>query len=336
MKKYFMLAAVSSLFLASCNNEMDTVLPEAGNGLQTRSMVDDNMDFQIINYEGESCVQFSNDSVFIETLMKLRNMSSEEIQTLFSGNGFVNQIQLMEEAMQEQEQIVDDFEKDLTQPYPHQQIEDFKSKYQDVFLFNPYDSTDFIPNYKVSFVSKAFVSRKGIFLIGDSVVYVPTRTEEDVFGPSISTYGDNEATNENSINHAETKYQIPDGDYVKVRAKPEMVKVFFEGGVYRMIVGMELISQKKKSIFWRAHHADVYLDYELTTPALPYTTIVPKNEYTHVYDKINKEDHIIAEIPPINTPGLGTPPEFSLNGSLEIWSNEIPEDHKGKSTVRIR
>ena len=129
-----MLAAVSSLFLASCNNEVDTVLPETENGLQTRSTVDDNMDFQIINYEGENCVQFSNDSVFIETLMKLRNMSSEEIQTLFSGNGFVNQIQLMEEAMQEQEQIVDDFEKDLTQPYPHQQIEDFKSKYQDVFF----------------------------------------------------------------------------------------------------------------------------------------------------------------------------------------------------------
>lgn len=330
MKKYFMLAAVSSLFLTSCNNEMDTVLPEAGNGLQTRSMVDGNMDFQIINYEGENCVQFSNDSVFIETLMKLRNMSSEEIQTLFSGNGFVNQIQLMEEAMQEQEQIVDDFEKDLTQPYPHQQIEDFKSKYQDVFLFNPYDSTDFIPNYKVISFSKVFTGRSGIFLIGDSVVYAPTRTEEDVFGSPITIYGDTEATDWDSENHAESKYQIPDGDYVKVRAKPAKLSYRYKNNYVFIEVGMELISQKKKGIFWRAHHADVHLNYALSTPLGE--GFWATDRVQHVYDKLTDYQFNLG-FAALSEIGSGT--VNYLTGTLEIWSNEIPKENSGKSTVQL-
>lgn len=50
----------------------------------------------------------------------------------------------MQEADQEQELIVDNYEKDLSQPWPAHQIKEFKQKYDDVFMFEPYDSTDFI------------------------------------------------------------------------------------------------------------------------------------------------------------------------------------------------
>ena len=45
-------------------------------------------------------------------------MSEEEINNIFSGVGFVSQWQLMQEADQEQELIVDNYEKDLSQQKP--------------------------------------------------------------------------------------------------------------------------------------------------------------------------------------------------------------------------
>ena len=101
-------------------------------------------------------------------------MSEEEINNIFSGVGFVSQWQLMQEADQEQELIVDNYEKDLSQPWPAHQIKEFKQKYDDVFMFEPYDSTDFIAHYKLKGSTySSFVNRRGVFLIGDSVAHAP-------------------------------------------------------------------------------------------------------------------------------------------------------------------
>ena len=197
-------------------------------------------------------------------------------------------------------------------------------------MFNPYDSTDFIPNYKVISFSKVFTGRSGIFLIGDSVVYAPTRTEEDVFGSPITTYGDTEATDWDSENHAESKYQIPDGDYVKVRAKPAKLSFRYEGGYEYIEVGMELISQKKKSMFWRAHNSDIHLVYDLKTPLGDGFWATDRIE--HVYDKLTDEQFRLG-FAMLNKIGAGT--VNYLTGPLEIWSNEIPKENRGKSTVRL-
>ena len=156
-------------------------------------------------------------------LWEMNDMSEEERNNIFSGAGFVSQWQLMQEADQEQELIVDNYEKDLSQPWPAHQIKEFKQKYDDVFMFEPYDSTDFIAHYKLKGSTySSFVNRRGVFLIGDSVAHAPVyKALEEYFGSGISLYGNNEATNEkNDINLAESKYQIPGGDYVKVRAIP--------------------------------------------------------------------------------------------------------------------
>ena len=60
-------------------------------------------------------------------------MSEEEINNIFSGVGFVSQWQLMQEADQEQELIVDNYEKDLSQPWPAHQIKEFK---QNMMMFS--------------------------------------------------------------------------------------------------------------------------------------------------------------------------------------------------------
>lgn len=331
MKKVLLSTAICALFMASCSNESDLIdLSATSNGLMTRSIAN-NENFQIVNYDGEQCVQFHNDSVFRATFENLYNMSTEEIRTLFSGNGFVNQLQLMEEAMQEHEQIVEDFERDMSQPYPYLQIENFKAKYRDVFLFNPYDSTDFIPNYKVISICKTFVNKQGVFLIGDSVVHAPTRTEKDVFGSPIMTYGDNEQTDMNSVNRAESKYQIPDGEYVKIRAIPEILGFRYPAPFEVMDIGIELISQKKRGIFWRAHHADIYLTYNLKSTYQNNIWREDKKEI-HVYDKIRADDNFMATAVTIN---FDTNTSYRMLGTMEIWSSEIPEIYKGVCKVSL-
>lgn len=47
--------AVSTLFMVSCNNELESNLSNAESKLQTKAFVND-ADFQIVNYNGEDCV----------------------------------------------------------------------------------------------------------------------------------------------------------------------------------------------------------------------------------------------------------------------------------------
>lgn len=112
MKKVLLSAAVCALFMTSCSNESDLMdLSATSNGLMTRAVANDE-DFQIVNYDGEPCVQFRNDSTYNVILSKIENMTKDEIITLFARNGFISQKQLMQEADQEQEMIVDNYEKD--------------------------------------------------------------------------------------------------------------------------------------------------------------------------------------------------------------------------------
>lgn len=226
-KKTVLLASACTLLMISCSNDAELINVAETTGLQTKAFVGE-ADFQIVDYAGDKCIQFKNDSVFNAMLWEMNDMSEEERNNIFSGAGFVSQWQLMQEADQEQELIVDNYEKDLSQPWPAHQIKEFKQKYDDVFMFEPYDSTDFIAHYKLKGSTySSFVNRRGVFLIGDSVAHAPVyKALEEYFGSGISLYGNNEATNEkNDINLAESKYQIPGGDYVKVRAIPRFIEL---------------------------------------------------------------------------------------------------------------
>ena len=170
-KKTVLLASACTLLMISCSNDSELINVAETTGLQTKAFVGE-ADFQIVDYAGDKCIQFKNDSVFNAMLWEMNDMSEEEINNIFSGVGFVSQWQLMQEADQEQELIVDNYEKDLSQPWPAHQIKEFKQKYDDVFMFEPYDSTDFIAHYKLKGSTYSpFVNRQGLFLIGDSVVH---------------------------------------------------------------------------------------------------------------------------------------------------------------------
>ncbi len=67
MKKILFSAAVCSLFMISCNNEMESDLSKVDGKITTKAFVND-ADFQIVNYNGEDCLKFKNDSVYKETL----------------------------------------------------------------------------------------------------------------------------------------------------------------------------------------------------------------------------------------------------------------------------
>lgn len=86
-----------------------------------------------------------------------------------------------------------------------------------------------------------------MFLIGDSVAYAPVyKALEEYFGSGISLYGNNEATNEkNDINLAESKYQIPGGDYVKVRAIPRFIELQTIENKNYLSLGFDYLSQKE-------------------------------------------------------------------------------------------
>jgi len=259
-------------------------------------------------------------------------MTNEETATFFSKLNFVSQQKLMEKAEKEQEAIVDIYEKDLTQPWPSRQIKEFKQKYEDVFMFNPYDSTDFIPNYKTSMYN-SIVNRQGIFLIGDSVINVPQYTSEYIFGSPIMAVGSNEATDDTSVNKAEIKYNIPGGDYVKARVLIKFVGFNYDNlNRESRVFGFELLSQKKK-VLWKKHHADLYLTYKLegrqyTAPST--VTFSANKNKIHVYGKIDAEKYPVGHVSQNNN-GVS---RYGLGGTLEVETNEIP--FKGSTTVALR
>ena len=115
-KKTVLLASACTLLMISCSNDSELINVAETTGLQTKAFVGE-ADFQIVDYAGDKCIQFKNDSVFNAMLWEMNDMSEEEINNIFSGVGFVSQWQLMQEADQEQELIVDNYEKDLSQPW---------------------------------------------------------------------------------------------------------------------------------------------------------------------------------------------------------------------------
>lgn len=341
MKNLLLGVAISSLFMISCNNELDSNLSNVESKALTKTFVD-GPGFQIVNHNGDDCLQFSNDSIYNETITKLAEMSNEEIDAFFSGLNFVSQQKLMEEADKEQEAIVDAYEKDPNQPWPYQQIAEFKQKYDDVFMFNPYDSTDFVANYKIkNSIYRRLVNRQGLFLIGDSTVKCPLYTSYDLFGTSIVAYGDNIATGEGNMNKAESKYQNG-GDYVKVRAIPTFVITEIISGKYYKRVGFDYLSQKKK-VFWKKHHGRIHLRLTATGSGNVFdifniATRKFENSYNqtvmihaNVYDKLNAKDNAALGHVGSNL----TAPTFYWRGNMEIWSDEIPEANRGKSKIDI-
>lgn len=115
-KKTVLLASACTLLMISCSNDAELINVAETTGLQTKAFVGE-ADFQIVDYAGDKCIQFKNDSVFNAMLWEMNDMSEEERNNIFSGAGFVSQWQLMQEADQEQELIVDNYEKDLSQPW---------------------------------------------------------------------------------------------------------------------------------------------------------------------------------------------------------------------------
>ena len=337
-KKTVLLASACTLLMMSCSNDAELIKVAETTGLQTKAFVGE-ADFQIVDYAGDKCIQFKNDSVFNAMLWEMNDMSEEEINNIFSGAGFVSQWQLMQEADQEQELIVDNYEKDLSQPWPAHQIKEFKQKYDDVFMFEPYDSTDFIAHYKLKGSTYSpFVNRQGLFLIGDSVVYTAVyESLEEYFGLGISLYGSNGATTESDMNCAEIKYQIPGGDYVKARAIPKFTGSRMISNQEYRVVSCEILSQKKK-VMWKKHHADVYLDYRVKGSGVGFGVTNPNNgQFLSCNDQPLKLKYAAYGK---NTIDLGIcgknaySPLWILNGTLEIQSDDIP--FKGYSSILLR
>lgn len=339
MQKLLLLIAVGSLFMVSCNNEVDSALSSEERELQTKSLSSE-PDFQIVNYAGEGCIQFRNDSVYNEMFLKLTAMSEEETNSIFSELGFVSQQQIVKEADVEQAFIVDHYENDLNRSWPYQQIKEFKQKYKDVCMFNPFDSTDFVANCKVRNVTyRSFVNRQGVFLIGDSVVQCPVYTSEELFDSPIKARAKNEVTDENSIDKAESKYQIPSGDFVKVRALWNYSKHSVDNRNYTYI-DIDFLSQKKK-VLWKKHSARIrlYFNASATGAGLEIydkTHMKFDNQNNRdvtliidTYDKINVNIGRFGEDGIPSGPVVGPFVRFSLKGKMAIWSNEIPETNKG-------
>lgn len=330
MKNVLLATIASSFFMFSCTEDLEnTILPSESGKLQTRGLMEEE-GFQVINYNGEGCIRFNNDSTFKEIVSEITYVSSSEKRSMFSKLGFISQMDIMEEAEKEQEAIVDNYEKDLNQAFPHQQIENFKQKYADVFLFNPYDSTDFIPNYKTS-MYRYFTNRQGIFFIGDSLINVPQYTSEEIFGSPVMALGTNEHTDYSSKNEAETRYQIPNGDYVRVRVRTNFVGLYYDK-LHResRVFGFELLSKKKK-VLWKKHHADLYMTYKLSGIQYDIPTAVTffaNKAKIHVYGTVDAEDFPVDHVAQ-SSAGY----RYSLSGTMEIWSNEIPI--KGYATIAL-
>lgn len=212
-------------------------------------------------------------------------------------------------------------------------------------MFEPYDSTDFIAHYKLKgSTSSSFVNRKGLFLIGDSVVHVPVyESLEEYFGSGISFY-DMSTTEASSTNEAEAQYTKSDGTLVKVRAIPSLSGgTMWLGGKEYKNVECQLLSQRKK-VLWKRHHANVYFRYQLKGSGLGFGAPAPQGGYfishdnqvlLNIVDPFGKEDYNFGVFGRNEKYGNGVP-MWSLTGRMEIWSDEIPESRKGTSRVDFK
>lgn len=89
-KKTVLLASACTLLMISCSNDAELINVAETTGLQTKAFVGE-ADFQIVDYAGDKCIQFKNDSVFNAMLWEMNDMSEEERNNIFSGAGFVSQ-----------------------------------------------------------------------------------------------------------------------------------------------------------------------------------------------------------------------------------------------------
>lgn len=356
MKKVLLATIASSFFMFSCTEDLEnTILPSESGKFQTRALMSD-ADFQIVNYNGEDCIQFRNDSVFHVVVDSFCKMSDEEVKAILSGYNFTSQKQIMEEAITEQELIVDNYEKDPNQPFPHQEIENFKQKYNDVFIFDPYDSTNFIPHYKLENPSQCiFTNRSGIFLIGDSIVHSPVfNSIEEYFGSGITFYADEEASNEKTdVNTAYSQIKPADSNRKKRLVKVK-IRIYFGGEEfvkdgnytykYQRIM-FDQLSEKKK-ILWKKHHATIHVRFNMSgsgnkgvevhyTDHLGYQIAgMPFLHSAEIYGE--KEGFYwgrVGEHKPVTI--FDQSPKYSLTGRMEIWSNEIPESKKGTAKIDL-
>lgn len=74
MKKILLLGVLSSFTLLSCSNDEEfSRIDEAGE-LKTKSIVG-KQGFEVIDLNGEPCIRFDNDSVFMAVLEEMSNSS---------------------------------------------------------------------------------------------------------------------------------------------------------------------------------------------------------------------------------------------------------------------
>ena len=72
-----LLASACTLLMISCSNDAELINVAETTGLQTKAFVGE-ADFQIVDYAGDKCIQFKNDSVFNAMLWEMNDMSEEE------------------------------------------------------------------------------------------------------------------------------------------------------------------------------------------------------------------------------------------------------------------
>ena len=201
------------------------------------------------------------------------------------------------------------------------------------------------------------LNNKGLYYVRVSREPVPIiyNSPEEYFGSGITLYSDRDISDERyDTNSAYTQMKPADADkskrLVKVRAN-----WYFSGELkytdkttqkvtkYQEIK-IDYLSQKKK-ILWKKHGATIYLrftatgsgpdglqilysDLGLQKPSMPFTLI------TDVYDERTMRLGQVGE----NPEGSIMQPRdyrYSLQGRMEIWSNEIPEDHKGTAKIDL-
>lgn len=192
-----------------------------------------------------------------------------------------------------------------------------------------------------------------MFLIGDSLAHAPVyKALEEYFGSGISLYGNNEATNEkNDINLAESKYQIPGGDYVKVRAIPRFIELQTIENKNYLSLGFDYLSQKKK-VLWKKHRTMIILRltasgsgsgfevYNVSIKNYQNKNGVTILLHTDVYNKLLAKDQggMLGHVGenPRNSVTIVTPPRFEFSGRMEIWSDEMPESNKGTAKISLK
>lgn len=272
MKKLF-FAFAATLLLLSCSNEQVELASNGQKAIEVVTLPTSNAAGTRVSNGESQVLKFKDESVYEQTVAKIRKMSIPETLTFFEELGFDGAYTQLKNAENELDSLFDieddaEFVKAITS---------YKQKYTNKFVFNEDDIYDLSPYLPYSDADMELVGNlQGQVMIGNQIVkaqnYQPDYKENELSFTTPSTAAEIRLSYRP---YGESSLMIKEGKYQST------VQLGYDANGGSLAI--QLTSQKKKKLWKRRHECDYTLD--ITIGNLQWKNYYQANEKQGMYQK---------------------------------------------------